>query len=67
MKTTKVMLVFLGVLVITWISLGTIAWIFSSQITYKEALILPGVVGLLFIFGWIPAVIVSIDYEESYE
>jgi len=66
MKTTKIMLVFLGTLLLTWLTVGFVAWIFANQLGYKECLVHGPTIVTMIILGWIPAVVVSLDYEEHY-
>ncbi len=65
MKNTIVMLTFLGALIITWMTLAGAAYLLSDIPTYKECMTNGGVLLLMLIFGWIPAIIVSMDVEEG--
>ena len=60
------MLVFLGTLLLTWLAVGFVAWIFANQLGYKECLLCGATITTMIILGWIPAVVVSLDYEECY-
>lgn len=66
MKNTKIMIAVVAAFVITWLLIGSLAY-FLSDLQYKEALTQPGLLVFMFIFGWIPAVIVGSDLEQSYE
>lgn len=66
MKNTKIMIAVVAAFVITWLLIGSLAY-FLSDLQYKEALTQPGLFVFMFIFGWIPAVIVGSDLEQSYE
>ena len=66
MKTTKIMLVFLGTLLLTWLTVGFVVWIFANQLGYKECLVDGSTIVTMIMLGWIPSVVVSLDYEERY-
>lgn len=66
MKATKIMISVVVVFLITWFLLGSLVYALSD-LSLKAALTSPGVMMIMFIFGWIPAVIVGSDLDESYE
>lgn len=56
---------FIGTTLLTWLLLGTIYYMFSSNnIAFKEACTSSGIILLMFLFGWIPGVIVLTDLEK---
>lgn len=61
------MIVAIVTFIITYLFLGAIVYLLSEGITYREALIQPGLMMFVLIFGWIPSVTVAIDYHESYD
>jgi hypothetical protein len=65
MKSTIIMLTFLGAFIITWMTLAGAAYLLTDIPTYKECMTHGGVLMLMLIFGWIPAVIVSMDVDEN--
>lgn len=65
MKNTIVMLAFIGTFLLTWIALSIIVFGLSEDITFRQAASHGGVGMIMFIFGWIPALIVSIDIDTK--
>lgn len=65
MKSTIIMLSFLGTIIITWMMLGLAAYLLTDIPTYKQCMTSNGVLMLMLLFGWIPSIIVSIDMEEK--
>lgn len=66
MKATKIMIAVVVVTLITWFLLGSLVYMLSD-LSLKAALSSPGLFMFMIIFGWIPAVIVGTDLDESYE
>jgi hypothetical protein len=64
MKSTKVMVVSFLILVLTWLIVGTVVYCVSS-LPMKSILSSQYMALWMFIFGWIPAVIVGSDYKEE--
>ena len=65
MKNTTIMLTFLGALIITWMTLALAAYLLTDIPTYKQCMTHGGVLILMLLVGWIPAIIVSIDVEQD--
>ena len=65
MKNTTIMLTFLGALIITWMTLALGAYLLTDIPTYKQCMTHGGVLILMLLVGWIPAIIVSIDVEQD--
>ena len=65
MKNTTIMLTFLGAFIITWMTLAGAAYLLTDIPTYKECMTHGGVLALMLLIGWIPAVIVSVDVYEN--
>jgi hypothetical protein len=66
MKHTIMMVCFLTTTLLTWLLIGTIYYMFSSNnIAFKEACTDSGVLFLTFILGWIPGVVVLSDLEKK--
>jgi len=63
MENTKVMLAWLLTLLLTWATVGLIAYLLSDY-TYRECMCNQGIFLFMFILGWIPALIVACDYEK---
>lgn len=64
MKATKIMLAVIASLIITWLTLGLIFYVLSDM-TYKESLCNPGIGSIMLFIGWVPALIVGADIEET--
>lgn len=67
MRHTKVMLVVILSLVLTWLFLGTVVYLVSDSLTFKQGITYPGTIMLMMVFGWIPALVVGFDYDEKLE
>lgn len=65
MKATKIMLAFLGTLMVTWMSLSLLTFLCSGDMTFRQASTHGGVALLMLTFGWIPSIVVSMDLEEK--
>jgi hypothetical protein len=65
MKATKTMLAFVVTSLITWLFLGSLFYLCSGDLSFREACTHGGVAMLMLLFGWIPAVIVSMDVDEK--
>lgn len=66
MKATRIMIAVIVVFLLTWLFFAGIYWC-TSDLTYKECITDAMVIVLLFTFGWIPAGIVGMDYNEKLE
>jgi hypothetical protein len=65
MKNTIMMVSFLGTTLLTWLIVGTMYYMFSTNnIAFKEACTCTGTLLIMFVFGWIPGVVVLSDLEE---
>lgn len=65
MKATKQMLVFLGTLLITWLATAAVVCLLTEH-SYRDSLVLEGTLVFMLIIGWMPSIIVTLDYEETY-
>lgn len=66
MKATKTMLIAIGTMLLTYTLLGLLIYVLSSTVSYREVLVHPAYGVFMLIVGWVPSVIVSADYYESY-
>jgi hypothetical protein len=66
MKSTIIMLTFLGAFIITWMIIGLAAYLLTDIPTYKECMTHGGVLMIMLMLGWIPAFIVSMDVDENH-
>jgi hypothetical protein len=64
MKSTKIMLAIIATLLTTWTSMSLIGWMLS-ELSLRECYTNCGVLTCMFIFGWIPAVIISCDLDKQ--
>jgi hypothetical protein len=64
MKQTITMLAFLATLLMTWVLVSFIGWCLSES-TLKACATHGGTIMIMMIFGWIPALVVSIDLDEK--
>jgi len=64
MKSTKIMLAMLATLVITWLTIGLLFYVLSNM-TYKECISNAGIGWLMLFIGWVPALIVGADLEQT--
>jgi hypothetical protein len=62
MKSTKIMLAAIATLITTWTSMSLIGWMLS-ELSLRECYTNYGVLTCMFIFGWIPAVIIACDLD----
>lgn len=65
MRRTRIMLAIVITLIITYITLGLVHFLLSTC-TFRESLISTPIVMVMFIIGWIPAVIVGNDMDDDY-
>ena len=64
MKNTKLMLAIIGTFLLTWILLASIA-AYLSEDCFRNSFTGTGVMLMMFLFGWIPAIVVGIDLDEK--
>lgn len=64
MKQTKIMLAVIATFLITWCVIGLIGW-FISDLSYKECLTHGATFFCMLCFGWIPAVIIGNDLDNT--
>ncbi len=64
MKSTKIMLAVIASLIITWLTLGLIFYALSDM-TYKESLTSSVTGSIMLFIGWVPALIVGADIEQT--
>ena len=65
MKATKVMLAGVITFLITWCVLGLIGYLLSNNMSYKECMRNDITIFIMFALGWIPSIIVSIDFNDK--
>ena len=65
MKTTKVMLAGVITFLITWCVLGLIGYLLSNNMSYKECMRNDIIIFIMFALGWIPSIIVCIDFNDK--
>jgi hypothetical protein len=66
MKATKIMLAVIATFIITWLTLGLIFYVLSDM-TYKESISNAGIAYTMLFMGWIPALIVGADLDQTLE
>jgi hypothetical protein len=67
MKSTKIMLAVIGTFIATWMFLTTIGWLLSEDQSFRQVATSGGILIILFIFGWIPSMVVAIDLDQKLE
>jgi hypothetical protein len=65
MKSTTIMLAVLATLFATWQVLSLLIWMFSEGLSFRSSATSVGVTLIMFLFGWIPAVIVGADLDKK--
>jgi hypothetical protein len=65
MKATTIMLAVLATVFATWQVLSLLIWMFSEGLSFRSSATSVGVTLIMFLFGWIPAVIVGADLEKK--
>jgi hypothetical protein len=65
MKGTTIMLAVLATVFATWQVLSLLIWMFSEGLSFRSSATSVGVTLIMFLFGWIPAVIVGADLEKK--
>ena len=63
MKSTKIMLAVIACLLTTWTSMSLIGWMLS-ELSLRECYTHNAVIMSMFIFGWVPSIIIACDYDE---
>ena len=63
MKNTKLMLVSITTFAITYLLIGLIGYLLSN-FSYRECLLSAPTIVSMLIYGWIPALVVGIDFEK---
>jgi len=66
MRNTKTMLVAMLTVFATWVLFGLLA-MYCADSTFKEGLFDVVTLFLMFVVGWMPAVVVSTDYHTEQE
>ena len=64
MRIVKQILVFSSVLLLTWLTVGFVAWIFAKQLGCKECLLCGATFVTMIFIGWMPALLVTLKYRE---
>ena len=67
MKMTKNMLVFIATFTITAITIAFIMWLLCDGVSYRECFYQNAFLGMMIFFGWLPAFIVTCDYNDYRE
>lgn len=65
MKNTKLFLIFMGTLLITWLILGAFTYALTDIIEFKMALRHPAPNIIMFLIGWLPAIIIHEDLKGN--
>ena len=65
MKSTKIMLAFLGTAMLTWMFLATLFYLCTEDLSVRGAFTHGGVGFLMLFFGWIPSIIVCTDLDKK--
>lgn len=60
----KIILAFIATFLITWCVIGLIGYLLSDN-TYRECVTHTGIICIMFLVGWIPAVIVCADVGKK--
>jgi hypothetical protein len=66
MKATKIMLAVIATFIVTWLTLGLIFYVLSDM-TYKESISNAGIGYMMLFIGWVPALIVGADLDQTLE
>ena len=64
MKNTKIMIAVIATILITWLGLSGFAY-WLSDISYRDVVVHPGIITIMFVVGWIPSIIVANDLENT--
>ena len=64
MKSTKIMLAVIATLIATWTIISLIGYILSDT-SLRDCFTNTGTIMVMFIFGWIPAVIIASDLNDT--
>ena len=64
MKSTKIMLAVIATLLSTWTVFSLIGYVLSDM-SLRDCYTNMGTILCMFIFGWIPSVIIACDLEEN--
>lgn len=67
MKRTIIMLSVIGTFAATWLLIGTVGYLLSDDVLFKEVMRHPIVLGIMFTIGWAPSVIVCNDLDIKLE
>ena len=66
MKNTKIMVIMIATIIITWTLISLISWILSDlslRDCYTHGLTL----FLMVVFGWIPSIVIACDLDNKLE
>ncbi len=61
MRDTKIMLAVVATFLSTWTMFSLIGWLLSDNVTLRNCYTDVGTILTMFMFGWIPSVIVAND------
>lgn len=64
MKSTKIMLAVIATLIATWTTFSLIGYILSDT-SLRDCYTHSGTLFMMLIFGWIPAVIIASDLNDT--
>lgn len=67
MKRTIIMLSAIGTFAATWLCIGTVGYLLSDDVSFKEVMRDVVVLMMMFVVGWIPSVIVCNDLDIKLE
>ena len=65
MKNTTILLAILATLFATWQTISLLIWAFSEEMSFRSSATSVGVILIMFLFGWIPAVVLAIDLDKK--
>jgi uncharacterized membrane protein len=65
MKNSTILLAILATLFATWQTISLLIWAFSEDMSFRSSATSVGAILIMFLFGWIPAVIVAIDLDKQ--
>ena len=65
MKSTKIMLAVIATFLSTWTIFSLIGWSLSNDATLRDCYTDVGTILTMFIFGWVPSLIVGYDLDNK--
>jgi hypothetical protein len=65
MRSTIIMLALMGTILLTWVLIASIGYLCSESLTFRESATHGATLMFMFIFGWIPCVVVGSDLDKK--